>query len=215
MTSDDAQALLIELRPRASRGDNSRIALVVTVGVTALEIGVFTMLAVFLPPLRVFVVAWALLITGFLVYGLPRFRRVRRGQQQHTALWLTDSQLGFTDWRGVTVSCPRGEVNSAFRLLITIGRQSRDVLAFLDAGGKVLLSAPLGLWDVQALDDLTSRMGIGLAHRKFINSEDELTRNAPGVPSPRLNRKVFLLTYVGVLAVVLAAVLWAVVLAHR
>jgi len=75
VTRDDAQALLIELRPSASRGDNSRIALVVTVGVTALEIGVFTMLAVFLPPLRVFVVAWALLITGFLVYGLPRFRR--------------------------------------------------------------------------------------------------------------------------------------------
>lgn len=108
-----------------------------------------------------------------------------RSHLQNTELWLTDDELGFTDERGTTVSCPRAAVVSALRLITTIRGESQDLLVFFDGGDKPLLDIPLGLWNANDIDELTSLLGIGTALRKYVNSERELAAIAPGIKRPR------------------------------
>ena len=197
------------IRPWQPDRVSSRTALIVVFSVTALEMLAFLAVALFVPLVRILAAIWFLFIVGFGIYGIPRIRRMQRGLAEKTALWLTEKRLGYTDWQGAETTCSRSEVQSAWRLLTTIGRQTRDMLVFTGQDGRTLISTPLQTWRPADIDSLTAALGIRPALRKFINSEAELKQVAPGLPSfAAANRRRFLIAYGLTLFVAVATLIY-------
>jgi hypothetical protein len=204
-----------EIRPRRREGGSSVAALVVSFSIIALEMLVVIAVAVFVAFVRVIAAIWILFTLALGIYGIPRFRRVQRGLADNTALWLSDTRLGYTNWQGVDTTCNRFDVQSAWRLLTTIGGQPRDVLVFIGHDGRALIYTPLQTWRLEEIDALTAALGIGVAHRKFVNTEAELEQVAPGLPNfGAANRRRRLIAY-GFATLLTVVVLIVLLLAAR
>lgn len=204
-----------EIRPPRRESRSSGPATAISISITVLEIFAFVAVAIFVPLVRVVVAVWGTLVLALTIYGFPRFRRLQRGLQQSTVLWLTDSEIGYTNSKGVSATSSRAEVAAAYRLITTIGGQSRDLLVFVGGDGRALVSTPLQIWRAEDVDSLTTELGIGVAHRRFVNSESELERIVPGLPNfAAANRRVFVLSY-GFATIVAVVVLILVLLLSR
>ena len=65
-----------------------------------------------------------------------------------------------------------------------MNRRTHDLLVFLDATNKAVLSTPLGVWRPEDVDIVTETLGIQPAARKFVNSAAELESVVHAVPLP-------------------------------
>jgi hypothetical protein len=181
----DAAPHLLEITPlRRDGGPPAKLALGVTLVPQLFMLALLVLLSVYLPYVRLVLAMWVL---WYAIIGVILVRTVRRRRHtvmQTPTLWLTSDSLGFTNNRGITVSCPRAIVASALRIFATMNRQTRDLLVFRDATDKAVLSAPLGVWRPEDVDHVTDALGIQPAGRKFVYSAAELETVAHGVPLP-------------------------------
>lgn len=181
----DAAPHLLEITPlHRDGGQPAKLALGVMLLPQLFILGLLVLLSVYLPFARFVLGVWAL---WYVIVGVILVRTVRRRRQgvtQPPTLWLTSDSLGFTNSRGITVSCPRAIVASALRIFATMNRRTRDLLVFRDATDKAVLSTPLGVWRPEDIDKVTEALGIQPAARKFVNSPAELETVAHGVPLP-------------------------------
>jgi hypothetical protein len=210
----DAPAHLLEITPpRREGGPSSKVAVGVMLFPQLIVLVVLVLLSVSLPFARIVLGVW-LLYYAFIGVMLVRVvRRRRLGLIQTPTLWLTSDTVGFTNARGVTVSCRRAVVASAIRIFATVGRQTRDLLVFRDGNDTAVLSVPLGVWRPEDIDGVTEALGIAPAGRKFVNSASELETAAHGAPLPAAfavppkQRRIVVLAICGVVIVVMVAIL--------
>ena len=173
---------------------------------------VLVVLAVSFPFARFVLGVWVLSYAVVATMLIRTIRRQRRGTVQTPTLWLTADTLGYTNRQGVTVSCRRGDIASALRLLVTVNRQARDLLVFRDAKSNAILTTPLTTWRSEDIERVTEALGIPSAHRRFINSLDEMEAVAHGSLPPRsfaLSRKY---RWTVILAIYAAAIVFVVIL---
>lgn len=165
-------------------GSSTRVTLIVYAIVEATLLLSVSLISIFVPALRFVAVPWVVILVVVLAFGVPKLRRISRGQREYASLILDGSYLRYTDWQGKQVSCRRSEVRSAVLLLITISRKARDVIVFQDAGQAPLISIPSGLFNADAVDELIADLRIGSLHRHFVNSKRELDAVSPGLQIP-------------------------------
>lgn len=200
----DPPARILEIKPaRRQGGPAPGLAIGVMVFPQVLFLAVLALIAVYVPFFRIILAVWVLWLLAVAVLMLRALRRLRKGVVQPPSLWLTADELGFTNARGMTASCPRSAITSALRVFATIDGRTRDLLVFRDSEDNALVTAPLVTWTAEAVDKLTEQLGIPPAHRKFVNSADELEAAAHGAPTPF--RVVVSPRYRGILVGVLAA----------
>lgn len=170
-----------ELTPGGRPGEaSSRTAIGVLAGTQLGFLLVVVLLAVTLPPARIFLAAWFVWVAFVLVRAVRQARRRSRGLVCAPTLWLTADLVGYTDTRGVTISCPRLSVQSAVLAYVTLGSRTRDLLLLRDIQDNALLEAPLLPWRPEDIDRFTDELGVGAAHRVFVDSLDSLQRLAHG-----------------------------------
>jgi hypothetical protein len=182
---DTGPHLLEITPPRRDGGPPAKLAMSVMLFPQLFILGLLVVLAVSIPVARVFLGVWVLwyLFVGVMLVRIRQ--RQRRGVTQTPTLWLTSDSLGFTNGRGITVSCPRTTVASAVRIFATVNRRTRDLLVFRDETDKAILSAPLGVWRPEDVDGITDALGIEPAGRKFVDSAAELDTALHGTaPQP-------------------------------
>jgi hypothetical protein len=181
----DASPHLLEITPpRRDGGQPAKLAIGVILFRQLFILALLVVLAVYIPIGRVFLGVWVL---GYVFFGVLVLRirhRQRDGVTQKPTLWLTSDSLGFTNARGITVSCARTTVTSAVRVFATVNRQTTDLLVFRDDTEKAVLTAPLGVWRPEDVDGITDALGIEPAGRKFVNSAAELETAVSGTPQP-------------------------------
>ena len=206
----DASPHLLEITPPGREGGPpAKLAMGVMLFPQLFILALLVVLAVYVPFARIFLGVWVVWYAIVGVILVRVLRRRQRGITQSPMLWLTSDSLGFTESRGITVSCPRTTVASALRIFATMNRQIRDLLVFRDDRDNAVLSTPLGVWRPEDVDKVTEALGIQPAGRRFVNSAAELettARGAPQVPTlavPRRHRWIVVLTiYILVIAVV-------------
>jgi hypothetical protein len=185
----DAAPHLLEITPpRHQGGPPTKLALSVMLFPQLCILALLVVLAVHLAVARIFLGVWVLYYVFIGVMLVRIRRRQRRGVTQAPTLWVTSDSLGFTNARGVTVSCRRSAVASAVRIFATVNRQTRDLLVFRDDTDKAILSAPLGVWRPEDVDGITDALGIEPAGHKFVNSAAELEAAAHGAPQSSNHR---------------------------
>lgn len=179
---DEAAPRTLELTA-ASRGGRAptRTAVGVLVGTQVGFLLVILLLAVALPPARIFLAAWVVWVVFAVALALRRSRRQSRGLTRASSLWLTADRAGYTNTHGVTISCARAPVQSAVRAYVTLGSRIHDVLILRDAQDNALLEAPLARWRPSDIDRFTEELGVGTAHPVFIDSVATLQRVAHGM----------------------------------
>ncbi len=179
---DDARAYTFELRPAGRGGDaaHERAGIAVVVATQVGMLLVVLLLAVTLPPARIFLVVWVVWVAVVVGLAARQSRRRSRRRVQTPSLWLTAERAGYRDNHGVTASCPRGSVHSAVRAYVTLGSRTHDELILRDAEANALLEVPLAPWRPGDVDRFTEELGVGPAHQVFIDSVAKLQRVAHG-----------------------------------
>jgi hypothetical protein len=181
--SASQQGPVHEIRTEAI-GNSSRVVLIAYAAVELTVLLVVSVVSIFAPPLRIVAAAWLVIVIALLAFGLPRLRKLSRGRREHASLVLDGLHVRYTDWEGKQASCPRGAVQSAVLLLITVRNNTRDLIVFQDAAGAPLMSIPSGLFRAESVDKLVLELGIGSLHRRFINSKADLDAVVPGLELP-------------------------------
>jgi hypothetical protein len=156
----------------------------------------------------------AVVFAALLVWKLVRVRNAPADQK---GLWLSASELGFTDLFGRTRTCPRHEVTSSLKVIIPITQPMKELLVFKNAAGAVVLSVPLSLGRQEVIAPVCADLGIDMPHLKYINTTDAATESLPGFPLGRVKHtwrrqdtKLLLVTVIGVTVALASIALFAI-----
>jgi hypothetical protein len=158
-----------------------RIMLIAHVAAPLAVLIVMSVVAVLIPPLRTMAGAWVVGVVGLLAFGLPRVRKIFRGERERSSLILDGCQLRYLDSRGTQLACPRAAIRSATLLVINSKKRTSNLIVFRDDQGVPLMSIPSGVLSRGAVHTLLADLGIGSLHHTFLTSEAELDALAPGL----------------------------------
>lgn len=211
----DTTAHVLEITPpRRDAGPSAKVAIGVHLLPHLVLLAVLVLLAISLPFARFILGVWLLYYAIAALLITRAIRRRQTGVLQTPILWLSSDSVGFTNGRGVTVTCHRNTVASAVRIFATVNRQTRDLLIFRDTNDNAVLSAPLAIWQPDDVDRVTEALSIPPAARKFVNTAAELETAAHGAEPPRAaagSRNHRWIVVLGIYAIVIAVVVVALV----